>query len=322
MSMATVTPLPAAAPFRMPHAKDEAWRYSDRAALEAAQDLPFAQDPPAEHDLADGARLECKHDAGGRALHHRAALRLRPGAAAVLVQHVSGAGWVNAALDIAVGDGRLDHVIIQDSDADAVATLALDVEIGAGGHYRLFVLHAGSRFARVGLDAALTGTDARLDLTAVQLARGKQVVETVSRTSHRVPHTHSDQIVRSVLDGRATANYLGKIVVERHAQKTDAAQNARALLLDRSATANTKPELEIYADDVKCAHGAAIGALDEDALFYLTSRGIGEAQARAMLIEAFIADVVSQVRDEDARAAIQHIAAAWLDAGGAEGPAS
>ena len=315
MTIATVTPLPAAAPFRMPHTKDEAWRYSDRTALEAVQDLPFVQDPPAEHDLADAARLECKHDAAGRALHHRAALRLRPAAAAVLVQHVSGTGWVNAVLNIAVGDGALDHVIIQDSDPDAVATLALNVEIGAGGHYRLFVLHAGSRFARVGLDVALTGTDARFDLAAVQLARGKQVVETVSRTSHRVPHTHSNQIVRSVLGGRATANYLGKIVVERDAQKTDAAQNARALLLDRSATANTKPELEIYADDVKCAHGAALGALDEEALFYLNSRGIDQAQARAMLIEAFIADVVSEVRDEKAVAAVQRRAAAWLDAG-------
>lgn len=315
MSMATVTQLPPAGPFTMPHPKDEAWRYSDRAALEAVQSLPARTDAPARHVLADGARLE-QHLAApaDSARHYRESIAIGNGDTATVIHHAGGAGWLDAAIDIDVEDARLHHIVIQDAADEAVITLAIKARLGAAAHYRLTVLHLGAKFGRVALDSVLDGQDARLDVAAVHLARGKRVVETVTRTGHAVPHTQSNQIVRNVLAARATANYLGKIVVEKGAQKTDAAQNARALLLDRTATANTKPELEIYADDVKCAHGAAIGALDEDALFYLMSRGVSAADARSMLIDAFIADALDTLADDAARALLQDKAAAWLAA--------
>jgi Fe-S cluster assembly protein SufD len=119
--------------------------------------------------------------------------------------------------------------------------------------------------------------------------------------------------VRSVLGGKATGSYLGKVAVARHAQKTDASQSVKAMLLARTATANAKPELEIYADDVKCAHGAAIGELDAMALFYLESRGIAPADAKAMLLRAFISGVFDGIADEAERAAVDAAAMAALE---------
>ncbi|RME65132.1 MAG: SufD family Fe-S cluster assembly protein [Alphaproteobacteria bacterium] len=315
MSAATITTLARTPPFAMPHPKDEAWRYSDRATLARVQDLAARRAAPVARRLADGARVEARLCADGGAVHHAETVTVAARGTATLVHRLAGAGWTNAAIDIALKDACLNHVVIQEADDAAAVTASVTARLEAGARYNLFVLHQGAKFGRVALDATLAGADAAFDLAAVQLARGKQVVETVSHTRHRVPHTQSNQIVRSVVGARASANYLGKIVVEKGAQKTDASQNARALLLNRTATANTKPELEIYADDVKCAHGAAVGALDEAALFYLMSRGIGPGQARAMLIEGFIADIIGAVADERAQALIHAKASAWLHAG-------
>ena len=119
--------------------------------------------------------------------------------------------------------------------------------------------------------------------------------------------------MRSVLGGRATGSYLGKVAVARHAQKTDASQSVKAMLLTRTATANAKPELEIFADDVKCAHGATVGELDAAALFYLASRGIAPAEAKVLLLQAFVASAFAGVEDEGERGALEVAAKAALE---------
>ena len=136
-------------------------------------------------------------------------------------------------------------------------------------------------------------------LGAVQIAGGTQTLEIITTVTHAEPKATSSQIVRSVLAGTATGTYLGKVAVARDAQLTDSAQSVKAMLLDRSATANAKPELEIYADDVKCAHGCAIGELDPMGLFYLEARGLSPADAKKLMLQAFVAGVFEGAADEE-----------------------
>ena len=156
------------------------------------------------------------------------------------------------------------------------------------------------------------GRGARFHLGAAQVAGGEQTVEIVTEVVHAEPDAVSRQVVRQVLAGRAVGNYLGRVVVDRGAIGTDGEQSIRAMLLDRGATANARPELEIYADDVKCAQGCAIGELDKDGLFYLASRGLPPAAAKALMLQAYLAEAVVGAIDEDdlttaALAALEHL---------------
>ncbi|MFZ5610587.1 MAG: SufD family Fe-S cluster assembly protein [Pseudomonadota bacterium] len=306
----TISPSPL---FVLPSRRDEAWRYSDIASLRAAQDLPAVTRPSLGRTLEDGARIEARLEAGDGAAHAHEDVRLQPGGRATLVHRLEGAGWLNAVIDIALPAAQLTHIIIQERAPDAVATARLKLHLDAEADYRLFVFQAGAQFGRIEVDAVLAGRQARMEMAAVQLATARQTLETVTRLRHAAPETISRQSVRNVLAGHAVGNYLGAVRVDKAAQKTDAGQSARTLLLARTATANTKPELEIYADDVKCAHGATVGALDERALFYLTARGIAPEQARALLTEAFIADLLAAIEDEQAREAIAAAARRWLE---------
>jgi Fe-S cluster assembly protein SufD len=146
---------------------------------------------------------------------------------------------------------------------------------------------------------------ARFELGGIIVASGEQVLEIITTVTHTGPGATSSQVVRCVAGDTATATYLGKVAVARAGQKTDAAQSFKALLLDRGATANAKPELEIFADDVKCAHGATVGELDRNALFYLQSRGIPPLEARALLTRAFLSDALASIADEAAREAAE-----------------
>src|SRR3546814_386675 len=146
-------------------------------------------------------------------------------------------------------------------------------------------------------------------LGAAQIGGGTQNLEIITTVTHAEPGATSRQIVRSVLGGTATGTYLGKVAVARDAQRTDSAQDVKAMLLNRSATANAKPELEIFADDVKCAHGCAIGELDAQALYYLQSRGLPPAEAKKILLQAFVAGVFDGAEDE---ARLQELALAKL----------
>ena len=151
------------------------------------------------------------------------------------------------------------------------------------------------------------------ELGGAMLGGGDQTLEIVTTLRHVEPNATSNQLVRAVLAGRATGSYLGKVAVSRDAQKTDASQSVKAMLLDRTATANLKPELEIYADDVKCAHGATVGELDAQSLFYLTSRGIAPARAKVLLLQAFIASTFAGIADDAERERVEAAAQAALE---------
>ncbi|KPL69122.1 hypothetical protein SZ64_14005 [Erythrobacter sp. SG61-1L] len=179
----------------------------------------------------------------------------------------------------------------------------LRVLVGRGGSFALFCINAAGPYARAEVEVTLE-EGAHFEFGGVTIGGGDARQEFVTRVVHAHPHATSNQTVRAVQWGRSTGNFLGRIEVVRDAQKTDAAQNFRAILLEKGATANTKPELEIYADDVKCAHGAAIGALDQTAAFYMAARGIPPEVARKLLIRAFVADAFAAIEDADMREAM------------------
>ncbi len=187
--------------------------------------------------------------------------------------------------------------IIEDSVVEAVAR-HLVIELEAGASFDLRILNTGAAFGRIAVDARL-GEGARFTLGAAQLGTGSQVLEIVTEVFHDAPGATSRQTIRSVLAGQATGTYLGKVAVARGADGTDAAQSVRAMLLSRTATANAKPELEIYADDVKCAHGCAVGELDAAGLFYLESRGLTPPEAKRLMLQAFVAEAFSGAADEE-----------------------
>ncbi|QIK96869.1 SufD family Fe-S cluster assembly protein [Sphingomonas sp. HDW15A] len=163
----------------------------------------------------------------------------------------------------------------------------VEMTVGAGGSVQVFALNTAARYGRIELDVTLhDGADFSFD--AAMIGGGQSTLEIVTTVRHSEPNATSRQTVRSVLGGKAMGSYLGKVAVARDAQRTDSEQSVKAMLLDRGATANAKPELEIYADDVKCAHGATVGELDANQLFYAAARGLPPATAKALLLEGFI----------------------------------
>ncbi len=187
--------------------------------------------------------------------------------------------------------------IVQDAASGAVAR-QLVVTLAADAIFDLRILNLGGAYGRIAVDARL-GEAAQFTLGAAQLGSGDQVLEIVTQVTHAAPDAVSRQVIRSVLAGHATGTYLGKVAVARGSNGTDSEQSVRAMLLDRTATANAKPELEIFADDVKCAHGCAVGELDAMGLFYLESRGLPPEEAKKLMLQAFIAEAFSGAAEEE-----------------------
>jgi Fe-S cluster assembly protein SufD len=206
--------------------------------------------------------------------------------------------WPVAREEIVVAAGGSQALSVVELGDGAVAR-HLVVTLAAGASFDLRILNAGSAFGRIAVDARL-GEGASFTLGAAQLGAGGQTLEIVTEVSHEAPGAVSRQVVRSVLGNGATGTYLGKVAVARGSDGTDAEQSVRAMLLDRTATANAKPELEIYADDVKCAHGCAVGELDAMGLFYLQSRGLPPPEAKRLMLQAFIAEAFAGAPDETA----------------------
>lgn len=201
-------------------------------------------------------------------------------------------------IDVPAGE-RAGRVIDNMAATDGVAIVDLDIRIGDGASFDLFCLLSAADYGRVKVKVTL-GKGAHFELGGAIVGSAEQTLEIVTETVHAEPDATSNQVVRSVLAEQATGSFLGKIHVARHAQKTDAAQSVKAMLLDRTATANAKPELEIYADDVKCAHGATVGELDKQALFYMASRGLPPEKARQLMLRAFLADAFVALDDSEA----------------------
>lgn len=194
---------------------------------------------------------------------------------------------------------------------DHVSIANLDVTIEDGATFAIHVLAAGAQYGRINVRVTL-GKGSHFELGGAILGGGDQTLEIVTETIHAAPNATSNQIVRSVLGGKATGTFMGKVHVARDAQRTDAAQSVKSMLLDRTATANAKPELEIFADDVLCAHGATVGELDKQALFYMAARGIDPVSAKKLMLQAFIGDAFVSASD-DIRDAIESKALAILE---------
>lgn len=187
---------------------------------------------------------------------------------------------------------------------DGVGIVDLDILVGDNATFNLHLLVHNADYGRIQVKATL-GKGAHFEMGGAILGSGSQTLEIVTETIHAKPEGTSNQVVRTILAGKATGSFMGKINVVRDAQKTDAAQSVKSMLLDRTATANAKPELEIFADDVKCAHGATVGELDKQALFYMASRGLTPAQAQKLMLQAFIADSFVSLKDDAAHDAIE-----------------
>jgi len=196
---------------------------------------------------------------------------------------------------------KLQQIWLPDGEDIAVRRAQITLEPGA--ELSLFALNDAAVYGRIELDVALR-EGARFVFNAANIGAGTATLEIVTTVRHAEPSAISRQTVRSVLGGKAVGSYLGKVEVARGAQKTDAEQSVKAMLLERGATANCKPELEIFADDVKCAHGASVGELDPAQMFYAMSRGLDPASARALLLEGFVIGLWDAVTNEAEREAI------------------
>ena len=228
-----------------------------------------------------------------------------------------GPGFTNTVTDVVLGEGAvLTHARIQDQGTDTVHTSRAVVDIGAGAEYRSFAVALGGRISRQETDAAFSGRGGRAQLYGAYLGHGRQHIDHTTRIDHAHPDCVTEESFRGVLDGRAHGVFQGLIRVAPHAIGTDARQKNQVLLLSDHAVADTKPELEILADDVKCAHGATVGDIDADALFYLMSRGLPEATARGMLITGFIGELIDGFGDGALARYLHEWVTRWRDRNG------
>ncbi len=217
--------------------------------------------------------------------------------------------------EILVGaNAKLTHIRLQDA-GEATTHLATDlVDVAEGANYRGFVLTTGARLARQESFIEFSGENAEAHISGAYLLSGEQHADVTTRIHHAVPHCVSREVFKGVIADKARGVFQGKIIVAEGAQKTDGHQLNKTLLLSDQAEIDARPELEIYADDVKCSHGATAGQLNDDHLFYLRARGIDEAAARGLLMQSFLTEALEEVEDEQIRAALQAHVDAWLDA--------
>lgn len=207
-------------------------------------------------------------------------------------------------IDVAPGEAFRDTLVIADRAGTRPTELhRWRVTIGEGARCEIFAVLSSAEYARLEIEVTL-GKGAHFELGAITVGGRETVREVVTRVVHAEPEATSNQVVRSVHWGHGTGNFLGNIDVVRHAQKTDAAQDFKGLLLEKGASVNAVPQLEIFADDVKCAHGASVGQLDETARFYMAARGLSPDLARRLLVQAFLGDALVAWDDEDAREAL------------------
>jgi Fe-S cluster assembly protein SufD len=248
------------------------------------------------------------------AFHPRHVIRLGEGARLTLIEMAVGTGAYlhNPVTEIRVDErASLTHVRLQGESTSAFHLATIYAQIAASAIYDSFTLATGSRLARTEIHACLAGPDGHLAINAAQVLRGLQHGDFTTVVSHDAPNCASRQTVKNVLADRARGVFQGKIEVARAAQKTDGYQMNQALLLSPQAEIDCKPQLEIYADDVKCSHGATVGELDPEQLFYLVSRGIPQQEARALLIQAFLAEALDFVADAGARAMLDGVLQRW-----------
>jgi Fe-S cluster assembly protein SufD len=244
--------------------------------------------------------------APNRASHLRNLIAIGESASAVVVERYvaleDAAYLTNAVTDVALGAGsQLDHVALERESDRAFHVATLFARLGRDARFRSHAISLGSALTRNEVNAVLAGVGAECVLNGLFMATGSQHVDNQTTIDHAEPHGTSRELYKGVLEGRSKGVFNGKVIVRPGAQKTDAQQSNPNLLLSDGAEINTRPNLEIHADDVKCKHGSTVGCLDDDALFFLRSRGIGASEARQMLARAFALEVVDQIPWEPLR---------------------
>jgi len=242
--------------------------------------------------------------------HPRVVVRLGEGASAAIVEHhvslAADENLVNMAVDIELArNSKLEHTRIQDASQRSFQVCRIAVQQARDSFYCNHNISLGALLGRTDIDVRLQEPGAETVLNGLLMGHGKQQLDTHSRVDHLAPHTLSRESYRSVMDESSRGVFNGKVVVHKHAQKIEAHQASNNLLLSQKAEVDTKPELEIYADDVKCSHGATVGQLDKDAMFYLLSRGIDRDTARGLLVFAFADDIVAQLPSHPIRRALE-----------------
>ncbi|GAO04994.1 Fe-S cluster assembly protein SufD [Anaeromyxobacter sp. PSR-1] len=277
--------------------------------------------------LPPGARVEAPIElvfatgAAGRAVavHPRVLVVAGEGARATLAEVHLGTGdtyLANSVTELVLGEGaEVEHLRLQDEGPRAFHVSAVFAEQAARSRLTAHGLALGGQLARSEVRARLAGEGAELAVSGLYMADGARTTDAFTWVEHAVPRCTTTETYKGILDGRARGVFAGRIVVQPGAQKTSARQMNSNLLLSDDAIVDTKPQLEIFADDVKCGHGGTVGQLDEAALFYLRSRGVEEAEARSLLIWAFAAEMVDLVRPAGLHARARELVAARLPAG-------
>jgi Fe-S cluster assembly protein SufD len=254
----------------------------------------------------------------GAAVFVRSLAVIEKGARAMLVEShlgtTAGENQVNAVLELEVGDGaHVDHVKITGEGVGALHISTLMAAIGAHARFNEFLFTTGGDVVRNQVFVRFAGEGTVAGIRGASLLKGRQHADTTLVADHAVPDCTSREVFKSVLDEEGRNVFQGKIIVRPRAQKTDAKMATHALLLSETAEADNKPELEIFADDVQCGHGATSGDLDEDLLFYLKARGIPANEAEALLIQAFVGEAVEGIEHAGLRDALMEQVAAWLE---------
>jgi Fe-S cluster assembly protein SufD len=222
------------------------------------------------------------------------------GSRASIVESYSGTHsstyFTNTVTELFAGEGAIvDHYKLQQESGASAHIGAMYVRAARNSNVTCHSISLGGSLVRNDVFVVLDGEGAECTLNGLYFGDGRMLVDNHTSIDHARPHCASREVYKGILAGHARAVFNGKIIVRPDAQKTDAKQTNKALLLSEDAQINTKPQLEIFANDVKCTHGAAIGQMDEDAIFYLRARGLGEAEARRILIQAFAGDVLSRI---------------------------
>ncbi|MFQ5983943.1 MAG: Fe-S cluster assembly protein SufD [Alphaproteobacteria bacterium] len=255
--------------------------------------------------------------AAATAIHVRNLVLAEPGSAVTLVESYAGPGaagyWTNAVTEVvAEEEAAVRHVKLQQEGLGAFHLAATRADLARGSTYGSFVLTTGAGLSRHEIATVLAGRNIDCRLDGLYLVRGEQHADTTTRIDHAAPEGFSKEVYKGVLMDAAHGVFQGTIVVRPDSQKTDAHQLNRNLLLSRRARVDTKPELEIHADDVKCSHGATVGELDADAVFYLRSRGLDRELAERLLVEGFVAEGLGGVEIKGVRDHLERVVDGWL----------
>ncbi|AWM07353.1 Fe-S cluster assembly protein SufD [Bradyrhizobium symbiodeficiens] len=274
--------------------------------------------------IADGAQLSAPIQiihlatAASASAFTRSRVMVGKGVSATIIESFVAVGakayQVNDAVILSIGDNAdVAHIRLMDDAPDAVNISSHFVTVGANTKLNFFNMTTGAAVSRLQGFITLAGEGSELSANGVNLLQKTEHGDTTLVVDHAVPNCVSREVFRAVLDDRAHSVFQGRIIVRPDAQKTDGKMMIRALLLSDEAEADNKPELEIFADDVSCGHGATAGALDDSLLFYLKARGLPEKQAQALLIQAFVGEAIEQIADDGLREHVIGIAERWLE---------